>query len=113
MENTFIVILSTIPAKYDLNMYSRMLKLNGDLVILCFPAIKDLPTITSGDILFGGRRKISGFMIGSSQETQDMIDYSVANNIYPYVEVLEANPAKIDEAYKKSSSRRSTIQICD
>jgi uncharacterized zinc-type alcohol dehydrogenase-like protein len=30
-----------------------------------------------------------------------MIDYSIANNIYPQVEVLEPNPAKIDEAYKK------------
>jgi uncharacterized zinc-type alcohol dehydrogenase-like protein len=101
LDNTYKVIISTIPAKYDLNMYLRMLKLTGDLVILGFPAIDNLPTITSGDILFAGRRKISGSLIGSIQETQEMIDYSIANNIYPQVEVLEPNPAKIDEAYKK------------
>lgn len=99
LDNTYKVILSTIPTKYDLNMYLKMLKLNGDLVILGFPAIDNLPTITSGDILFGGRRKISGSLIGSIKETQDMIDYSVANNIYPQIEVI--TPDKIDDAYKK------------
>jgi uncharacterized zinc-type alcohol dehydrogenase-like protein len=101
LDNKNKVIISTIPEKYDLNLYLKMLKLTGDLVILGFPAIDNLPTITSGDILFAGRRKISGSLIGSIQETQEMIDYSIANNIYPQVEVLEPNPAKIDEAYKK------------
>lgn len=101
LDNTYKVIISTIPAKYDLNMYLKMLKLTGDLVILGFPAINNLPTITSGDILFAGRRKISGSLIGSIKETQDMIDYSIANNIYPQVEILEPIPSTIDEAYIK------------
>jgi len=99
LDNTYKLIISTIPAKYDLNMYLKMLKLTGDLVILGFPAVDNLPTITSGDILFGGRRKISGSLIGSIKETQDMLDYSIANNIYPQVEMI--TPDKIDDAYKK------------
>lgn len=99
LDNTFKLILSTIPAKYDLVMYQKMLKLTGDLVIIGFPAIDNLPTMTSGDILFGGRRKISGSLIGSIKETQDMMDYSIANNIYPQIEII--NPDKIDDAYKK------------
>lgn len=98
LDNTYSLIISTIPTKYDINMYSKMLKLTGDLVILGFPAINNLPSITSGDILFGGRRKISGSLIGSIAETQEMLDYSVANNIYPLVEMISAN--QIDEAYQ-------------
>ncbi|NMH28651.1 NAD(P)-dependent alcohol dehydrogenase [Flavobacterium silvaticum] len=99
LDNTYRVIISTIPAKYDLTMYQKMLKLDGDLVILGFPAQKDLPSMTSGDILFGGRRKISGSLIGGIKETQEMLDYSVANNIYPQVEVIPATASAIDQAY--------------
>lgn len=98
LENTYSLIISTIPTKYDVNMYSRMLKLTGELVILGFPAINNLPTINSGDILFGGRRKISGSLIGGIGETQEMLDYSVANNIYPLVEMISAS--QIDDAYQ-------------
>lgn len=98
LDNTYSVIISTIPTKYDLNMYSKMLKLEGDLVVLGFPAVNNLPSITSGEILFGGRRKISGSLIGSIAETQDMLDYSVKNNIYPIIEVIAASD--IDKAYQ-------------
>lgn len=100
LDNTFSVILSTIPKKYDLEMYHKMLKYDGNLVIIGFPAISDLPSINSGQILFGGTRKISGSMIGGIAETQEMLDYSVANNIYPEVEVIKAEGAAIDQAYQ-------------
>lgn len=98
LDNTYSLIISTIPTKYDINSYVKMLKLTGDLVILGFPAINNLPTINSGDILFGGRRKISGSLIGSIGETQEMLDYSIANNIYPQVEIIPVT--QIDEAYQ-------------
>jgi len=98
LDNIFSLIISTIPVKYDMNMYLKMLKLTGDLVILGFPAVNNLPTITSGDILFAGRRKISGSLIGSIAETQAMLDYSVANNIYPFIEIISVT--EIDEAYQ-------------
>lgn len=100
LDNTYRVIISTIPAKYDLNMYLKMLKLDGDLVILGFPAQENLPSLNSGQILFGGTRKISGSLIGGIAETQEMLDYSVANNIYPEVEVINADPKAIDKAYQ-------------
>jgi uncharacterized zinc-type alcohol dehydrogenase-like protein len=98
LDNTFKVIISTIPTKYDLNMYLKMLKLDGDLVVLGFPAVNNLPSITSGEILFAGTRKISGSLIGGIPETQEMLDYSVKNDIYPQVEVIDVN--KLDEAYQ-------------
>jgi alcohol dehydrogenase (NADP+) len=38
-----------------------------------------------------------GSQIGGIRETQEMLDYSVANNIYPRVEVIPGT--RIDEAY--------------
>lgn len=99
LDNTYRVIISTIPAKYDLTMYLKMLKMDGDLVILGFPAQENLPSINSGQILFGGRRKISGSLIGGIKETQEMLDYSIANNIYPQIEVIPVS--NVDDAYKK------------
>lgn len=98
LENTYKTIISTIPKKYDLNMYLRMLKMDGELVILGFPAIEDLPSITSGQILFAGRRKISGSLIGGIKETQEMLDYSIENNIYPEIEIIPVS--QIDQAYQ-------------
>lgn len=101
LANTYSFILSTIPAKYDLTMYQKMLKLNGDLVIVGLPAIANMPSINSGQILFGGRRKISGSLIGGIEETQQMLDYSIANNIYPQVEMIPADGASVTDAYQK------------
>lgn len=101
LENTFSVIISTIPAKYDPVMYMRMLQLDGQLVILGLPAFRDMPSVTIGALLGQGQKKIMGSQIGGIKETQEMLDYSVANNIYPEVEIIEASGPAIDQAYKK------------
>ena len=49
-------------------------------------------------MIFAAHRKVYGSLIGGIPETQKMLDYSVANNIYPEVEIISAN--KIDDAYK-------------
>ena len=102
LANTFRVIFSTIPAKYDMAMYQKMLKMDGELVIIGLPAFSEgytPPSITSTDLVMGGRRKIYGSQIGGIRETQEMLDYSVANNIYPEVEIIPVT--EIDEAYGK------------
>ena len=99
LKNTFNVIISTIPAKYDPRMYVNMLKIDGSLAVVGLPANKDVPSIDLATLVFQGRRKIFGSQIGGIKETQEMIDYSVKNNIYPQVEIIE--PSQIAEAYKK------------
>lgn len=100
LENTFRVVLSTIPAKYDAAMYLKMLRMDGEMVVLGLPAQKDMPRVDLGTFVAGAsRRKISGSQIGGIPETQEMLDYSVANNIYPRVEVIPIQ--KLDEAYRK------------
>lgn len=98
LNDAFRVIISTIPAKYDLAMYLNMLQLDGEMVILGVPARSESPTIGVDQFVWSSRRKVFGSAIGGIKETQEMLDYSVANNIYPQVEVIPVT--KIDEAYQ-------------
>jgi uncharacterized zinc-type alcohol dehydrogenase-like protein len=98
LENGFRVIIDTIPAKYDPAMYLKMLDLDGDMVVLGLPSKENTPSVSISTLVWSARRKIYGSQIGGIRETQEMLDYSVAHNIYPRVEVVPVN--KIDEAYK-------------
>lgn len=98
LADEFRVIISTIPAGYEPAMYVRMLKIDGEFAILGLPSFKDMPAIDIGTLIFKGRRKVFGSQIGGIRETQEMLDYSIANNIYPQVEIIPIQ--KLDEAYR-------------
>ncbi|WP_342989826.1 MULTISPECIES: NAD(P)-dependent alcohol dehydrogenase [Bacteroides] len=100
LDRIFNFILSTIPAKYDMAMYVKMLKLNGQFGIVGLPAFRNMPSLTVADLIFQGSRKVFGSQIGGIKETQEMLDYSVEHNIYPEVEVIKANGEEIDKAYQ-------------
>lgn len=100
LDKTFDFILSTIPAKYDMTMYMKMLKLGGQFGIVGLPAFRNMPSLTVADLIFQGKRKVFGSQIGGIKETQEMLDYSIAHNIYPKVEIIKADGAEIDKAYQ-------------
>lgn len=101
LDRTFDFILSTIPAKYEPVMYLKMLKLDGQLGIIGLPAFRNMPLLSVAELVMpGARRKVFGSQIGGIKETQEMLDYSVEHNIYPEVEVIKADGAKIDDAYR-------------
>ena len=102
LDATFRVILSTIPAKYDASMYMKMLQFDGEMVILGYPARTNMPAIDISSFIRNARRRVYGSQIGGIPETQEMLDYSVANGIYPRVEVIPIQ--KLDEAYRKVQS---------
>ena len=97
LGNTLNVIINTIPANYDPLMYIKMLKLDGEMAIVGLPANKDVPKINPSWLPNSPLRKIYGSNTGSIKQIQQLIDYSVANNIYPQVEIIPIT--KIDEAY--------------
>ncbi|MDR2345884.1 MAG: NAD(P)-dependent alcohol dehydrogenase [Planctomycetaceae bacterium] len=99
LDNSFRIIFSTIPAKFDPVMYLKMLQLDGELVLIGAPPIKDTPTLAVTPFVFTGRRKVWGTLIGGIKETQEMLNYSVKNKIYPRIEIIE--PSQISDAYKK------------
>ncbi len=82
-------------------MYVSMLKKNGELAIVGLPSNKECPSISIGILPYMANRKIYGSLIGGMKETQEMLDYSVAHNIYPEVEVIPASGAAVDDAYRK------------
>lgn len=100
LNNTFNFILSTIPTNYDMNMYLKMLKYDGQMAIVGLPPFARMPTISLDKFIWQGNRKIFGSQIGGIKETQEMIDYSVKNNIYPEVVIIDAEGSLVDEAYK-------------
>ena len=100
LNNTFDFIISTIPAQYNPLMYARMLKYGkGEMAIVGLP---ETATVNAADLAMGGaaNRKVYGSLIGGIKETQEMMDYFVAQDIYPEVEVIPANAAEIDKAYR-------------
>ena len=99
-NNSFDFIISTIPANYSPLVYARMLKYGkGEMAIVGLP---ETATVNVADLALGGaaNRKIYGSLIGGIKETQEMIDYSVAHHIYPEVEIINAEAAEIDKAYR-------------
>lgn len=100
LNNKFDFILSTIPTNYDMNMYLKMLRYNGQLAIVGLPAFANMPQISLDKFIWQGGRRVFGSQIGGIKETQEMIDYSIANNIYPEVEIIPATGKEVDKAYK-------------
>ena len=77
-----------------------MLKYGGMFGIVGIPANRDMPSLSLADFVFTPQRIVFGSLIGGIPETQEMLDYSVAHNIYPEVEIIDPEPAAIDQAYK-------------
>ena len=97
LRNTFDFIISTIPANYEPIQYVAMLKMGGEMAIVGLP---DKSTLNIANMAFLSRRKVYGSLIGGIKETQEMLDYSVAHDIYPEVEIIEANASEIDKAWR-------------
>lgn len=100
LDNSLNFIISTIPASYDPNIYLKMLKIDGQMAFVGLPPFAVMPFIPIDKLIWQGNRKVFGSQIGGIKETQEMLDYSIANNIYPEVEVIPATASSIENAYK-------------
>lgn len=100
LDNSLNFIISTIPASYDPNIYLKMLKIDGQMAFVGLPPFAVMPFIPIDKLIWQGNRKVFGSQIGGIKETQEMLDYSIANNIYPEVEIIPATASSIENAYK-------------
>ena len=94
-QRRFDLILSTIPKSHDLNPYLRLLKRDGTYVIL--GAIEPLTTPIGGNVLAGRRVNVSGSMIGSIAETQDVLEFCAEHGVAADIHVIGV--AGINAAY--------------
>ena len=102
LGNTFDFIVTTVPFDYEPLQYVQMLKMgSGEMAVIGLPANSTINIANMA--LAASQRKVYGSLIGGIKETQEMLDYSVANNIYPEVEVIRADAQEIDKAYRNVS----------
>ena len=92
----FDLILNTVSAMVDLNMYLSILKIDGTMVIIGLP---DAPYSVSAGALLDGRKSLTGSMIGGMPELQEMLNFAGTHNITSDVEVISAD--YVNQAYER------------
>jgi uncharacterized zinc-type alcohol dehydrogenase-like protein len=96
LANSFDLIINTVSAKMDWNLYLNLLKLDGTLVVIGVPS-EEVPV--GAFSLIGGRRSLAGSLIGGIKETQEMLDFCDKHKIACEIEVISAD--KVNEAYER------------
>ncbi|KAK4709913.1 hypothetical protein R3W88_004426 [Solanum pinnatisectum] len=84
-KRTLDFILDTVSAKHSLGSYLELLKVNGTLVIVGAP---DKPIDLPAFPMIFGKRTVKGSMIGSIEETQEMMDLCGKHNILSDIEII-------------------------
>jgi uncharacterized zinc-type alcohol dehydrogenase-like protein len=92
----FDLLIVTIPRRYSVGPYLRLLKYDGTLINL--GALENLDGV-DGMALAGGRKSVAGSMVGGIAETQQVVDYCFAHNIKPDIERI--NIQEINQAFAR------------
>lgn len=96
LAGSFDLIINTVSANLDLSKYLNLLRTDGALVQVGGPAEPMQVPVFS---LIPHRRTFAGSMIGSIQETQEMLDFCGEHNLGAEVEVIDAD--YVNEAYER------------
>ena len=94
--NSFDVILDTVSAEHDLNIYLNLLKRDATMVLVGAP---EKPVPVAAFSLIPKRRQFAGSMIGGIAETQEMLDFCGKHGIVSDIEIIPIQ--KINEAYER------------
>jgi uncharacterized zinc-type alcohol dehydrogenase-like protein len=97
LKESFDLILNTVSAELDINLYLNLLKLDGTLVIIGLPG---KPYEVEAGSLLRLRRSLAGSMIGGIPEIQEMLNFCAEKNIVSDVEVINAD--YINQAYDRT-----------
>ena len=96
MAGRFDLIIDTISAPHDYNKYLALLRVEGTMVLLGVPP---KPTPVAAIALIGGRRSLSGSLIGGIKETQEMLDFCAEHNIVSEIEIIPVQ--QVNVAYER------------
>jgi uncharacterized zinc-type alcohol dehydrogenase-like protein len=100
LANRFDLVLSTIPFPFDVAPFLPLLRQAGTFVNVGSPGA--LGGVT-GAGLWNQRRSLAGSCIGGMPETQDVVDYCIANAIRPQIELIR--PDQITQAYTRVENK--------
>jgi alcohol dehydrogenase (NADP+) len=96
LAGSFDLIICTVSAELDWNAYLNLLNIDGSLVIIGIPE-KAIPV--SALSLVVGRRSLSGSLMGSIKETQEMLDFCSEHGIIADIEIIKIQ--EINAAYER------------
>jgi alcohol dehydrogenase (NADP+) len=97
-KGSFDFVLDAVSAEHDINAFIQLLGRDGNITLVGAP---DKPLSVSAFSLLFNRRSLSGSLIGSIAETQEMLDFCGKHNITADVEVIPIQ--KVNEAYERMS----------
>jgi uncharacterized zinc-type alcohol dehydrogenase-like protein len=92
----FDFILNTIPVSHEIDGYLQLLGRSGRMVIV--GALTPMPGFVGASLIWWNRA-VGGSAIGGIPETQEMLDFCAAKQIYPEVEFIEMN--QVNQAYER------------
>jgi uncharacterized zinc-type alcohol dehydrogenase-like protein len=93
---TFDFILDSVSSEHDINAYIQLLGRDGNITVV--GALDKPHAVLALGLLFK-RRSLSGSLIGSIAETQEMLNFCGKHNITADVEVIPIQ--KVNEAYER------------
>ena len=94
---SFDLILNTVAVSHDLDVFTRLLKRDGALVLVGVPEHAH-PSPAVFNLVFK-RRTIAGSMIGGIAETQEMLDFCAQRGIVADVELIPIQ--QVEQAYAR------------
>ena len=97
LAGTFNFILDCVSADHEMDMYLKLLDIDGAMVLVGLP---ENPISARAFSLVGNNRMLAGSSIGGIKETQEMLDFCAEHNITSDVEVI--SPDRIEEAYDRT-----------
>lgn len=96
LARRFDLVIDTVSAAHDYNLYLATLRPHGAMVVVGAPPA---PTPVSAFALIMGNRRLAGSLIGGIRETQEMLDFCGAHRIGSDVEVIPIQ--QINAAYER------------
>jgi uncharacterized zinc-type alcohol dehydrogenase-like protein len=96
LAGTFDLIICTVAVAIDWNAYLGLLKVNGSMVVVGAP--EDMVPVHAFSLI-PGRKSLSGSMIGSIKETQEMLDFCGKHDIVSEIETIKIQD--VNEAYER------------
>jgi uncharacterized zinc-type alcohol dehydrogenase-like protein len=96
LAGQFDLVINTISAPHDYNKFMGLLRVEGAMVLLGVPPA---PSPIAAMALIGGRKILTGSLIGGIAETQEMLDFCAQHSIVSDIEIIPVQ--QVNEAYQR------------